>query len=104
MLYFICPKEPIRRTKHLRGTQKSEPPPKVDINHFQFSIDIPLGIAFSVHGTMLFFSALSLSCAPAAHWDAYLHFLVSDSAHPHCVRSATTVICGIIVALDSSEP
>ena len=31
--------------------------------------------------------------------------VVSDSANPHLrVRSATTVICGIIVAPDSSEP
>ena len=30
-----------------------------------------LGIAFSVHGQMLFYSAGSFSCAPVAHWDAY---------------------------------
>ena len=48
---------------------------------------------------------------PHAHWEAYgrgslpLHHLVSDSAHPSLrVRSATTVICGIIAALDSSDP
>ena len=33
------------------------------IDHFGFSIDFPLGIAFSVRGTTLFCSAFSLSCA-----------------------------------------
>ena len=37
----------------------------------QLSVDFSLGIAFSVHGTMLFFSAFSPSCAPVSRWDAY---------------------------------
>ena len=47
---------------------------------------------------------------PHAHWEVYgrgslpLHNLVSDSANPHYLSDPLPRHCGIIVALDSSEP
>ena len=68
---------------------------------------IDLVAAHTAHNVCLFQPTVIVL---RAHWEAYgrgslpLQNLVSDSAHPHYVSDPPPRHCGIIVALDSSEP